>query len=173
MKRAVLLLLALTACEMSDQPRYGEYQPSALFPDGTSLQAPPDGTVAQDAPARAATLAERPAMTAALLARGRERFGIYCTPCHGVAGDGDGIVPERGFPHPPSYAEPRLVAAPSSYFVEVITHGHGVMYPYADRVSPADRWAIAAWIRALQASLATPVASLPAEDRARLAEAAP
>lgn len=173
MRRAVLLLLVLAACEMADQPRYGEYQPSALFPDGASLQAPPDGTLAQDAPARAATLATRPALTPALLERGRERFGIYCTPCHGLAGDGDGIVPARGFPHPPSYAEPRLVGAPSSYFVDVITRGHGVMYPYADRVTPADRWAIAAWIRALQASLATPAETLPPADRAKLAEAAP
>jgi mono/diheme cytochrome c family protein len=158
---------------MSDQPRYGEYQPSALFPDGSSLQAPPEGTVAQDFPARAAALLERPALTPELLQRGRERYGIYCTPCHGIAGDGNGMVPARGFPHPPSYAEPRLVEAPSSYFVDVITHGHGVMYPYADRVPPADRWAIAAWIRALQASRATPADALPAEDRARLAEAAP
>lgn len=173
MRRATLLLLALAACEMADQPRYGEYQPSALFADGTSLQAPPEGTLAQDAPTRAAILAERPALTPALLERGRARFGIYCTPCHGLAGDGDGIVPARGFPHPPSYAEPRLVAAPSAYFVQVITDGHGVMYPYADRVSPADRWAIAAWIRALQASLATPAASLPPEDRAKLAAVAP
>jgi mono/diheme cytochrome c family protein len=173
MRGVALVLLALTSCEMADQPRYGEYQPSALFPDGASLQAPPDGTLAQDTPARAATLAERPPMTADLLSRGRERFGIYCTPCHGVAGDGDGVVPSRGFPHPPSYAEPRLVAAHSAYLVDVITNGHGAMYPYADRVSPADRWAIAAYIRALQASLASPVASLPPEDRAHLAGAGP
>jgi mono/diheme cytochrome c family protein len=96
---------------------------------------------------------------------------LFC--CHGLAGDGDGIVPARGFPHPPSYAEPRLVAAPPSYIVDVITNGHGVMYPYADRVSPADRWAIAAYIRALQTSLATPAAALPPEDRAKLAEAQP
>lgn len=171
--RLTLLLLALAACndEMSHQPRYDEYSRSTLFPDGTSMQAPPDGTIARDAPALAAALAERPPMSAALLARGRERFGIYCAVCHDAAGTGHGTVPARGFPAPPDLAEPRLRQAPSAYFVEVITHGHGVMSPYADRVAPADRWAIAAYIRALQLSRDAPVADLSAEDRARVEEA--
>jgi mono/diheme cytochrome c family protein len=134
------------------------------------MQAPPDGTVARDDPAPDA-LTDRPAMTADLLARGRERFGIYCAVCHDAAGTGHGTVPARGFPTPPDFGEPRLVAAPSAYFVEVITHGHGVMYPYADRVMPADRWAIAAYIRALQLSRDAAVADLPAEDRPRVEEA--
>jgi mono/diheme cytochrome c family protein len=168
----LLLLAAAVACDMSDQPRYDSYEPSRLFPDGTSMQAPPEGTLAQDAPARAAALLERPPLTAELLARGRERYGIFCTPCHGLAGDGDGAVVARGFPRPPAYAEERLRRAPSSYFVTVITEGHGVMYPYADRVAPADRWAIAGYIRALQLSQRAPVAQLPAGDRTRLAGAA-
>ncbi len=171
--RHLALLLALAACKMNDQPRYDSYEPSRLFADGSSLQWPPYGTVAQEAPARLAALAERPPLTAVLLARGKERFGIYCTPCHGLAGDGNGIVPARGFPRPPSFDLPRLRQAPSSYFVDVITHGHGVMYPYASRVAPADRWAIAAYIRALQLSQLTAVADLPAADRDRLAEATP
>ena len=168
---AVLLLVAATACEMADQPRYDSYEPSTLFPNGTSLQAPPDGAIARDDPGRIAALLDRPALTPALLARGHERYDIYCTPCHGLAGDGAGIVPARGFPRPPDYAIPRLRAAPSSHVVAVITNGHGVMYPYADRVTPADRWAIAAYVRALQLSRHAPAADLPPEDRARLAEA--
>ncbi len=151
MKARLILLLLLGGCDqnMVQQPRYDEYERSPLSANGSSMIAPPDGVVAQDAVARAAQ-AQRPAMTPALLARGRERYGIYCAMCHGVDGRGDGIVPARGFPRPPSYMEPRLVAAPTAHFYNVITHGYGVMYAYADRVSPQDRWAIAAYIRALQ-----------------------
>lgn len=176
MKRAspYLLALALAACnDMSAQPRYDSYERSGLFADGASLQAPPEGTIARDEPAQSAALAERPAMTAALLQRGRERYGIYCSPCHDASGHGEGVVPSRGFPRPPSFHDERLRAAASSYFVDVITHGHGVMYAYADRVAPADRWAIAAYIRALQLSRHAPVASLSPDDRSRLEGAAP
>jgi mono/diheme cytochrome c family protein len=173
MKRLALLLLAATACEMADQPRLDSYAPSRLFADGAALQAPPEGTLARDAPDLATALRERPALTPQLLTRGQARYGIFCTPCHGLAGDGDGIVPARGFSHPPDFTIPRLETAPSAYFVEVITRGHGAMYPYADRVPPADRWAIAAYIRALQLARYAPLADLPPEDRARLAEAAP
>ncbi len=88
----------------------------------------------------------------ALLQRGRERFDVYCSPCHSVVGDGDGMVVRRGFPAPPSYHIERLRAAPDHHFYDVITHGYGVMYPYGDRVAPDDRWAIVAYIRALQLS---------------------
>ena len=91
-----------------------------------------------------------PPVTPALLARGRERFDIFCAPCHGLDGTGDGRVVQRGFPHPPSYLSGRLRDAPADHFLDVITNGFGVMYPYADRVAPADRWAIVAYIRALQ-----------------------
>ncbi|KTR83790.1 hypothetical protein NS277_07460 [Novosphingobium barchaimii] len=149
--RCLLPLLLLSACNqnMVQQPRYDDYERLPLTANGTTMQAPPDGTVAQDTPLRAAE-AERPPLTPALLARGKERFGIYCSMCHGIDGRGDGIVPARGFPKPPSYLEPRLVRAPASHFYDVITRGYGVMYSYADRVSPRDRWAIAAYIRALQ-----------------------
>ncbi|WEX10566.1 cytochrome c [Chelativorans sp. AA-79] len=163
------IALLLSACdEMSHQPRYDSYEESSLFADGKALQAPPAGTVARDDPAWQAALEERPPMSLALLTRGRERFGIYCTPCHGYAGYGHGTVPNRGFPQPPSFHDPRLREAGSRYFVDVITHGHGVMYSYANRVLPADRWAIAAYIRALQLSQNAPVAMLDAQERRRL-----
>jgi mono/diheme cytochrome c family protein len=170
----VLAILLLAGCdEMTHQPRYQATGRGRLFPDGKAMQAPPTGTVAQDDPVRALALDQRPPMSADLLARGRQRYDIYCSPCHDVAGTGQGAVPARGFPAPPSLHDPRLVSAPSRYFVEVITQGHGVMYSYADRVAPADRWAIAAYIRALQLSRNAPVGELDAADRAKLDGGAP
>nr|WP_245245666.1 cytochrome c [Methylocaldum sp. RMAD-M] len=91
-------------------------------------------------------------MTEAVLKRGRERYDIYCAPCHGRAGDGQGMIPERGLTRPPSYHNDRLRNAPDSHYYDVITKGFGVMFSYANRVAPEDRWAIAAYIRALQLS---------------------
>jgi mono/diheme cytochrome c family protein len=109
-------------------------------------------------------------ITAALLARGRERFNIYCAPCHSVAGDGDGMIARRGFPRPPSYHTDRLRNAPDSHFYQVISDGYGVMYPYADRVGPEDRWAIIAYIRVLQLSQHAPASMLEQQDLAKLQE---
>jgi mono/diheme cytochrome c family protein len=109
-----------------------------------------------------------PAVTAALLARGQQRFDIYCAPCHGRVGDGNGIVVQRGFPHPPSYHIDRLRQAPNQHFYDVITHGYGVMFSYAGRVAPEDRWAIVAYIRALQASQDATVAEVPPDQRSAL-----
>ena len=89
---------------------------------------------------------------AELLSRGQQRFDIYCAVCHSRTGDGNGMIVQRGFPQPPSLHEQRLRDAPPGHFFDVITNGYGVMYPYASRVSPEDRWAIAAYIRALQLS---------------------
>jgi mono/diheme cytochrome c family protein len=102
-----------------------------------------------------------------LLKRGQERFNIDCSPCHGLDGKGDGIVAERGFPHPPSYFDARLMAAPASEFYDAITQGYGAMYSYAARVEPRDRWAIVAYIRALQLSQNATVAMAP-EAREKL-----
>jgi mono/diheme cytochrome c family protein len=147
---AALLLLALAGCkDMVQQPRYDEYETSPLFPNGMAMQHPPEGTVAQELPQQAAA-EQRPTLTKALLERGRERFGIYCTPCHAQDGSGDGMIPARGFPHPPDFRSARLRAVPASHIYDVITHGYGVMYSYADRVPPQDRWAIAAYVRVLQ-----------------------
>ena len=154
MKTAMILaLLSLGACHqnltMSDQAKLDEYERSSIFRNGKVLQSPPPGSVSRDRDL-GNVLAEKPPMCLALLQRGRERFEIFCSECHGHSGEADGMVVKRGFPKPPNFHEQRLVSAPDEHFVDVITHGHGVMYSYADRVPPADRWAIAAYIRALQ-----------------------
>lgn len=98
-------------------------------------------------------------ITMQLLKRGQERFDIYCEPCHSPLGDGDGMIARRGFPHPPSYHIARLRQAPDRHFYDVMTNGYGIMYSYADRVTPEDRWAIVAYIRALQRSQGARVAA--------------
>jgi mono/diheme cytochrome c family protein len=156
--------LALAACDdqsMRRQNRYETLGPADLFPDGAASRVPPEGAVAQGDLAAERALGEPPPVTAELLARGQERYGIACTPCHGLSGHGDGMIVARGFPAPPSYHEPRLRAAPARYFVDVITNGYGAMYSYAARVEPRDRWAIAAYIRALQLSQDARVAEVP------------
>jgi mono/diheme cytochrome c family protein len=101
-------------------------------------------------------------LTRELLYRGMERFTIYCTPCHGFTGDGNGMIVQRGFPLPPSYNIDRLRVAEIGYFYDVMTNGFGRMYSYASRVSIDDRWAIAAYIKALQLSQAGSTETLPA-----------
>ena len=165
MTRLALLLLplALSACrlEMAQQRRLDTYEPSTIWPDGTAARPLPAGVVARGDLARDAEAANPPEATPALLARGQERYAIYCAPCHDPAGDGDGMIPRRGFPHPPSYHTARLRAAPAPYIFDVITRGYGVMYGYAARVAPADRWAIIAYIRALQLSRGVELAAVP------------
>jgi hypothetical protein len=107
-------------------------------------------------------------ITREVLWRGRERFEIYCAPCHSRTGEGNGMIPQRGYPRPPSYHIERLRTAPVGHFFDVITRGYGVMYSYANRVEPGDRWAIAAYIRALQLSHDAKIADVPNEDRAQL-----
>jgi mono/diheme cytochrome c family protein len=112
----------------------------------------PPGTVARGASAQAAALAPPgPERTPALLARGEDRFKVFCTPCHGLSGRGDGPVVSRGFAPPPSYHEERLRGLVPEQIVQVITQGKGRMFPYADRVPPEDRWAIAHYVKELQA----------------------
>jgi len=107
-------------------------------------------------------------ITLQALARGRERFDIFCSPCHSIAGDGDGMVARRGFPHPPSFHIDRLRNASDAHFYAVMTYGYGAMHSYATRVPPADRLAIIGYIRALQLSQHVPAASLQAADMDRL-----
>jgi len=109
-----------------------------------------------------------PPITAALLARGRDRFDVFCSPCHGVAGDGDGFVVRRGFPAPPSYHTDRLRSASDAHLYAVITNGYGAMYPYANRLTPPDRMAVVAYIRALQLSQHASVDAVPPATRATL-----
>jgi mono/diheme cytochrome c family protein len=153
--RKVLLMtaLAIAGCNqnltMSDQKKLAEWERSNVFRNGKVLQSPAPGSISREQDL-GNVFAEKPPMTLALVERGRERFNVFCSECHGYGGDADGMVVQRGFPKPPSFHEARLLAAPDEHFVDVITHGYGVMYSYADRVPPADRWAIAAYIRALQ-----------------------
>lgn len=163
------VLLALTACKREDmyaQGKYANWDRDRFFPHGQSMREPVAGTVARD-PANP-PVPQPAAITSAMLAHGRERFDISCAPCHGRAGDGQGMIVQRGFPQPPSFHGARLRQAKTELFVDAITRGHGVMYSYADRVPPADRWAVIAYIRALQLSQDASAAALPAEDRARL-----
>lgn len=147
-----LSLLSLAACgqNMREQPRYETLGEASAFENDSSARMPPEGTVSQSMAAYADT--GRPDVDEALLAHGRERFDIYCAPCHGLGGYGDGMIVQRGFPTPPSFHEARLREAPADHFYDVITNGYGVMYSYASRVPPQDRWAIVAYIRALQLS---------------------
>ena len=167
----LVLLLGLAGCgkqKMADQARLDRWERTTLFADGKVAQPPVEDTVARGASADLEALHMQPPMTAALLQRGRERFQIFCQPCHGPAGEGNGIIVERGFPRPPSYLLPRLLDAPADYLVGVMTNGYGAMYSYAARVPPADRWAIAAYVRALQLAQHAQLASLPETDRQKL-----
>ena len=152
------LALPLAGCDqsMTRQPKNKSYSSSQLWRDGTSARPLPAGTVARGDLVRDAALAAPPPVTAALLQRGRERYGIFCTPCHGLTGHGDGMIVQRGFPAPPDYNSPRLRAASAAHLFDVITNGYGVMYSYAARVEPADRWAIVAYLRALQTAEGPP-----------------
>lgn len=111
-------------------------------------------------------------VTAGFLARGRERYNIYCSVCHGLTGKGNGMVVQRGFPSPPSLHEQRLRDAPEGHFFNVITHGYGAMYSYGARVTPEDRWAIIAYIRALQLSQNSRWKDVPPEHRTELGKSA-
>jgi len=156
---SLLLLVLLTAgCDnLAQQPRSKTWQPAG---DEHSRKTWPP-LPAEHAIAREDVAEPVPPLNAALLERGHERFNVYCTPCHGFQGQGDGMIVKRGFPAPPSFHIDRLRSAPTQHFYDVITEGWGVMYSYADRVEPSDRWAIAAYIRALQESRNANIAELP------------
>jgi mono/diheme cytochrome c family protein len=165
--------------EMYDQPRGDPMKSSDFFPDGAASQPLPPHTVSQEnfhpdpsydtGMIGTNYLAEFPfPLTRQILEHGREQFDIYCAECHGRSGQGNGIVPQRGFPAPPSYDIPRLRAAAPGYFYHVITQGYGVMFSYANRVNTDDRWAIAAYIRVLQLSHHATLAQVPPDERAKL-----
>jgi mono/diheme cytochrome c family protein len=167
----LLFIVTMTAScrqSMSDQPKYRTLKSSSLFGDDRSARPVPAGTIARDASFGPENAAEVP-LTRALLERGRERFNIYCTPCHGEMGDGKGMVVVRGFRHgPPSFHIDRLREAAPAHFVDVISNGFGAMQNYAAETSPQDRWAIAGYIRALQLSQNAIAGTLPEDDRHRL-----
>ncbi|MCA0032169.1 c-type cytochrome [Mesorhizobium sp. B263B2A] len=168
------LLVAGCRQDMEDQPRYDPLEASNQFADGMSARTPVTGTVARDTDLSRTPDRIPDPVTIELLQRGQQRFDIFCSPCHGRTGDGHGIIVQRGFSAPPSYHQDALRKAPDRHFYDVITNGYGAMYSYAARVPPQDRWAIVAYIRALQYSRDAPIAELPQTLRARLeAKAAP
>ncbi len=162
----ILLLIGVTAgcrLDMHLQPYYRPLAQSDFFGDERSARLPVDGTVArgdlhQDTYFYTGKInnvdgAYMPFLvTKEVLDRGRERFNINCTPCHGRVGDGNGFIPSRGFHQPPSYHIDRLRNAGIGHFFDVMTNGYGVMQDYSAQVAPRDRWCIAAYIRALQLS---------------------
>jgi mono/diheme cytochrome c family protein len=179
---ALVCLAALAAgCrqEMADQPRYDPLEPSAFFPDGRAARPVVAGTVARGqlreddhlwrgrvAGELAATLPFP--VTRELLERGRDRFNIFCAPCHDQAGTGNGMIVRRGYRRPPSLHDPRLREAPAGHFFDVMTSGLGAMPDYAAQIPVADRWAIVAYVRALQLSQYAPAGELAPEERQRL-----
>jgi mono/diheme cytochrome c family protein len=153
-----LCLAFLAGCDnMDNQPKQKAYSPLV-----GPAAAPGDTVEFQSQPVIV------PAVSLALLERGQERYRIYCTPCHSELGDGHGMIVQRGFPPPPSFQNEPLRSAPPQQIYDVITRGYGVMYPFADRVPPADRWAIAAYIYALERSQHATLADVPADQRGRL-----
>ena len=185
--RAVVALIAalvlLTACgcvqKMADQPRVDTLEGSHFFADGLGAREQVAGTIAQGqawetTPTNTGKQDGQPVkdipldVDGALLARGRERFGIFCSHCHGPDGYGNGMVVQRGFPQPPSYHIDRLRNAPAGHFFLVISDGIGRMPSFRARIEPSDRWAIVAYIRALQLSQHAEVGNLPEEDKQAL-----
>ncbi len=166
MKAIFVLLPAVVAAGCTDQSmtrqaHYGANDPAPVFANGSAAQPLPAGVVSQGDEAYHKEIGTPPPVDMALLERGKQRFEIFCAPCHGYEGDGDGAIVRRGFPHPPSYYEPKLMQADARLFFDTITNGYGVMYSYAARVPPHDRWAIAAYIRALQQSRSASLAEAP------------
>ena len=177
----VAVVATQLACrqEMYNQPRYKPLAKSDFFGDGRSARPLIEGTVARGAlvdrfPATGGT-ADGPLVTALpvpltreLLARGRERYGIFCAPCHDGTGGGRGMVVRRGYRPPPSLHIERLRDAPVGHLYDVMTRGLGAMPDYAQQIPPTDRWAIAAYVRALQLSQRAGVADVPPKERAGL-----
>jgi cytochrome c553 len=178
---AVGMLLLGCRLDMHLQPKYLPYEPTDFFADGRSERQPIPGTVARGqlrldelfytGRENGVVANKFPfPITRADLERGRERFNVYCTPCHDYTGSGRGMIVQRGFPQPPSYHIQRLRDAPAGHFYEVITDGFGVMYSYAARIEPADRWRVAAYIRVLQVSQSATIQDVPADQRQNLTQ---
>ncbi|HLX85843.1 MAG TPA: cytochrome c [Terriglobales bacterium] len=175
----VVALIALTAgcrLDMHLQPYYRTMAKSDFFADNRSARLPVDGTVArgdlhEDTYFYTGKIGSNPGdfmpfpVTKEVLERGRERFDIYCAPCHGRVGDGDGFIPSRGYKRPPSFHIDRLRKIPIGYFFDVDTNGFGVMPDYSAQIAPRDRWCIAAYIRALQLSQNASAGDVPAGQK--------
>jgi mono/diheme cytochrome c family protein len=180
-------VLAGTGCDyvynnMGDQPRYQPQHRSAFFADRRSDRHPPEDTVARgflrlddrfyQGKENGKDIADIPLpVDEGLIRQGRDAYELYCAMCHDRMGTGNGMIVQRGYKRPPSYHEQRLRDAPAGHFYDVITNGWGAMASYAFMVPPRERWAIVAYIRALQLSRAATAADLTADERARLDEA--
>jgi len=168
----VLGLFTAVACRqaMEDQPRYEPLEASTFFPDGRSSRPLLPGTVARGHLDDTAPPGDAPPfpVTREVLDRGEERYDIFCSPCHDRVGTGDGMVVRRGYTRPPSFHIDRLREAPPGHFFEVMTKGFGAMPSYAAQVPAQDRWAIAAYIRALQRSQHATLSDVPAAARGPL-----
>jgi hypothetical protein len=170
---------------MHDQPKYKALGASNFFEDRRASRPLVEGTVARGFLREDAALYTGKAgdqfikefplpVTAELLQRGQNRFNIYCTPCHGRAGDGRGLVVSRGAKQPPSYHIDRLRESPHGYFFDVITNGFGAMYDYSAQIQdPRDRWAVVAYIRVLQRSRYSPESDVPASELGKISQAQP
>jgi mono/diheme cytochrome c family protein len=183
---AALSLLLLFSCreDMQNQPKFIPLRENPFYGDGRSARPITEGTIArgqlEDDPllytgkvnGQEADQFPFP-ITEKDLARGRERFNIFCSPCHSQLGDGNGMIVQRGFKKPPSYFEPRLMAAPVGHFFNVMTYGRGAMADYSAQVPVADRWRIAGYIRALQLSQTAKPADLQAGQPVASGEPAP
>ena len=178
-----VLLPFLLGChtDMRDQPRYETYEASEFFGDGQVARPVVTGTVARgqlredDAFYRGKEGEEFVAgipleVDRPLLERGQERFNIYCANCHGPGGDGDGMIVRRGFKKPPSYHSERLRSAAAGHYFDVVTNGFGVMPRFAPQIETRDRWAIIAYVRALQRSQNATLEDVPDDQRSRLEE---
>jgi mono/diheme cytochrome c family protein len=150
---------------MHNQNKVEAYESSTFFTDGQASRQLPAGTVP-----RGAILSTQgpPPVTLAMIERGQQRYNVFCSPCHDRVGNGRGMIVLRGFKQPPSFHEARLRGMPAEYFVQVMTEGYGVMPAYAEEVSLQDRWAIAAYMRALQYSQNARLAEIPADRLQKL-----
>jgi mono/diheme cytochrome c family protein len=178
---AALVLLICAACrqDMHDQPKYTAYKPSEFFADQRSARPVVEGTIAQghlneDELLHTGRVGGQPAtvfpfaIDETVMRRGRARYDIFCSPCHGLTGEGDGMVVQRGYRRPPSFHADRLRQAPPGHLYDVITNGFGAMPDYAAQIPVRDRWAITAYMRALQLSQYATVAQLSPEAQGRL-----
>lgn len=177
---AALLLTSACRLDMHDQPKYTPLRESDFFSDRRSARPALEGTVArgqlnddellQTGRVNGQLSGEFPyAVTAEVIARGRERYDIFCAPCHDRTGRGNGMIVRRGYRQPPSLHLDRLRQVPAGHFVDVMTNGFGAMPDYRTQVPASDRWAIAAYIRALQLSAAATLDQVPPEQREKLA----
>jgi len=180
-RSVIVVAIFAAACrqDMHDQPKFIPLRQTDFFGDARSARPVVEGTVArgqlrEDAvlftgKANGADVTEFPfPVTDAVMARGRERFDIYCSPCHGRKGDGTGMIVQRGYRQPPTYHQDRLREAPVGHFFDVITNGFGAMPDYATQISAEDRWAIVAYVRALQLSEHAAIADVPDAQRGAL-----